>query len=134
MSQNQTKNLTNLHELVDREDPKCLYCGKQCEVSLEGTRLSGSNLIEDHDILLCRSLNCRERFRIDSIQHPDGETEFVGFHFTCKGYLINYKYDEKEFEIADRSRKRICVCPPFEVDFSDKNKLYEKIKTYIVFS
>jgi len=123
-----------LHELIDRDDPKCLYCGRQCEVSFEGMRIKGTALIEDHDILTCRSLNCRAVFRIDSIQKPDGETEFIGFHFTCVDYFIYYKYSSGKFEINDRKRVLITACPAFEVDFSDKNKLLEKLRTYLIFS
>lgn len=124
---------TKMHELIDRFDPVCLYCGTRCVITLSGTRLS-TGQIEDHDILQCQK--CRETFRVDSIQSPEGETTYTGFQFTCKRLRINYKYQDEKFSISDLNdrNKEAVVIPVFEVDFSDKNKLHEKIKTYILFS
>jgi hypothetical protein len=122
-----------MHELIDRFDPVCLYCGTRCITTLEGTRLQTGE-IEDHDILQCQK--CREIFRVESIQNPEGETRYTGFQFTCNKLRIIYKYDEEKFRISDLNdrNKEPIVIPTFEVDFSDKKKLHEKLKTYILFS
>lgn len=122
-----------MHELIDRFDPICLYCGTKCVITLEGIRIKTGE-IEDHDVLQCQK--CREVFRVESVQNPEGETRYTGFQFTCSRLRVIYKYDEGKFRISDLNdrNKEPVVIPTFEVDFSDKKKLHEKLKTYILFS
>lgn len=121
-----------MHELIDRFEPVCLYCGTRCITTLEGVRRGGQ--IEDHDILQCQ--RCRESFRIDSMQSPEGETTYLGFQFTCKRLHVLCKYEDENFKITDLNDrdKEPVIIPIFEIDFSDKNKLHEKLKTYVIFS
>lgn len=123
---------TKMHELIDREDPVCLYCGAQCEVFLSATQLPHSSLMEDQESLTC--ISCKEEFMISSLQNPEGDTNYTGFTFTCQDYLVFVNYLEDYFEIKDKNGKYIIALPSFNVDFSDKNKLREKLKTYIIFS
>jgi hypothetical protein len=118
------------HNLIDREDPICLYCGKRCVIDYHGTRVQ--NTVEDCDILTCQG--CQETFRVNSVRDPAGETTYTEFNFTCKDYTVIYKYADDKFVIRDKDRKDIATIPTFEVDFSDKKRLHEKLKTYIIFS
>jgi hypothetical protein len=123
-----------MHELIDKEQPKCLYCDSDCEVEHEGEWVPPAfNCTYDRDIIICSS--CKEKFEIHESQAADGDTKQVGFGFTCKIYFVFFNYPENYFDLyQNQDRKYITTIPPFEVDFSDINKLYNKIKTYILFS
>jgi hypothetical protein len=89
-------------------------------------------VIIEHESLHCTS--CKETFVINWIQSPEGETNYVGFDFTCVNRIISIKYAEDHFELKNWGGKCMVVVPPFEVDFSDKKKLQEKLQTYVIFS
>lgn len=122
-----------MHELIDRDEPKCLYCNSDVDVNLRSAWLPNTFLKADNEILSCRK--CKEIFAIHSLQGEDGNTEYTGFTFTCKEYSVFFNYIESYFDISSaKDKKHIMAIPSFIVDFSDKNKLYEKLKTYLVFS
>lgn len=135
-----------LHELIDRESPKCLYCNTECNIGKDGEFIMRGSESYDVDLLTCRS--CNEVFEIHSMQHADGTTEYNAFLFSCKELCIFCSYITNEFYIGNHrdmpyagyydlilQAKRWKTClPSFEVDFSNKDKLYEKIKTYLLFS
>lgn len=123
------------HNLIDRDYPVCLYCGEQCNIALEGNQvpLASSTATYDIETLTCQS--CGEHFSIDQIQDVQGETTYVGFSFTCHQYEIVFLYKDEVFTLYTTSGgKFVANLPIFEVDFSDKNKLHDKLRTYIVFS
>ena len=134
------------HELIDPDDPRCLYCGRSCDIELKGEWISHSQNRYDVEVLSCRK--CKEKFEIHSVQTIDGETALNTFVFTCKELCVVHVYAGKTFEIgghgllydtlnnqlvtnADEPTTKV---PAFEVDFSDKNKLSEKLRTYLLFS
>lgn len=133
-----------MHELIDQEDPKCLYCGGQCSISLEGYK-APLGCSDDREILTCNL--CGEVFTIFSMQSSEGETSYYAFSFSCKDITVIYSYNDKKFglfchkktepmidedgSIEDTSPTKVSV---FKVDFSDKNKLYNKLKIYALFS
>jgi hypothetical protein len=121
-----------MHELIDREDPHCLYCNGQCNIALQGKLIPHSSLTYDIEILTCQE--CKERFCIDTIQNEKGETTYMSFSFTCKKYNIIFLYADETFDLYTRKGKHITALPIFEVDFSDKKKLYNKLKIYTLFS
>lgn len=121
-----------MHELIDREDPHCLYCNGKCDIALEGKLLPASSTTYDTETLTCQE--CNERFCIDNIQNEKGETTYIAFSFTCKKYNVVFLYTDKAFDLYTRKGKHITTLPVFEVDFSDKNKLYDKLKIYVLFS
>lgn len=121
-----------MHELIDREDPHCLYCNGKCDIALEGKLIPASSTTYDTETLTCQE--CGERFCIDFIQNSSGETSYMAFTFTCKKYNVVYLYAEACFDIYTRKDKHITTLPVFEVDFSDKKKLFDKLRTYIIFS
>lgn len=120
------------HELIDRDEPKCLYCNSDFDLNLKSEWIPNTALKADKEILTCRK--CKEVFEIHSLQGGDGNTEYVGFTFSCKKFRVFFNYIESYFDISDENGKHIIAIPSFQVNFSDKNKLYEKLKTYLVFS
>jgi len=141
----------NLHELIDREDPKCLYCNSDVDLHQDGQSIStwapATNTYEVQ-ILTCRS--CQETFEIHWYDH-DGNVTYHAFVFTCQELLVFNAYqshiDSSRFIISHKNglyeswkddpskhpRYRDMI-PPFSVDFSNKKSLYKKLKTYLVFS
>ena len=130
-----------LHELIDREDPRCLYCKSECDIQLTGNYiLPGSSSQYNVDMLTCRK--CKERFDIHWI---DEATNVVSFAFSCKkmavfhayghGFIIGIK-KELLWSYEDRADTKDTdkYLPPFDIDFSDKKKLHNKLKTYLLFS
>ena len=121
-----------LHELIDRDEPKCLYCNSDVDLNLNSEWIPQTSLKVDKETLTCRK--CKESFIIHSIQDHYGYTDYIGFTFTCKTYKVFFNYAESYFDISDKNGKYIIALPSFSPDFSDKEKLHEKIKTYITFS
>lgn len=133
-----------MHELIDKEDPRCLYCGSECDFKVYGIDLAAVQplpvISSDAEMLDCRS--CKERFIIHSDQTPTGETVYQRFFFSCKDLMVAHHYDKDMFAIfrITKSKKKSLPdnsaiwVPSFEVDFSDKKKLHKKLETYVVFS
>lgn len=120
------------HELINQNEPRCLYCFSEIDYSMSSQWLPGSNLRSDTETLTCRK--CKESFWIHSLQGDDAETVINGFTFSCKDFWVFFNYIEDYFDVKDKHRKFLFAIPSFEVDFSDKDKLYEKLKTYLLFS
>lgn len=133
-----------MHELIDKDIPRCLYCNAEFDTnamsikSSSGSSMShlmpGKHFMMRYDTETLYCVDCRETFEIHSHQSDEGETTYSGFTFSCKGYSIFYNYIESYFDISDNKGKHIVAIPSFSVDFSDKEKLHEKLKTYITFS
>lgn len=121
-----------LHELIDRDDPKCLYCHSGIVYELKSEWLPNTSLKADVEIITCQK--CKEVFKIHSLQGGDGATEYTGMTFSCRDYRVFFNYIESYLSIFDDKGKYIVSIPSFIVDFSDKDKLYEKLKTYLIFS
>jgi len=133
---NWNSKLTMMHELIDREDPRCLYCHSECDFNLSD--FGGSMAVVSRtqaEILDCRS--CKERFIIHS-RDDNGETKYTAFFFTCKKFLVAVHYHTNEFSIHMMKAKMIgevpVQVPAFSVNFSDKKALHKKLKTYVTFS
>jgi hypothetical protein len=138
-----------MHELIDREYPVCLYCGSQCDTKFSGELLPRSNYQYNVDILTCQA--CGEVFEIHAKQSAEGETQYLAFSFTCKDYYVYCGYNDKSLYIGKNPESLFdeagnfpdfiiglsvaaVILPKFQVNFSNKNKLFEKLKTYIIFS
>jgi hypothetical protein len=129
------------HNLIDREDPICLYCKGRCNIALGGDVLSSRTI--DIETLTCQE--CGEVFTISSTQSLDGETTYTEFSFSCKKMNVHHEYASEKFSIFDHSKpvmdengiaKDIAgiQIPAFEADFSDKDRLHDKLRIYILFS
>lgn len=126
-----------LHELINREEPKCLYCKSSCDYSLDGFGVGLAS--HDVDILTCQK--CKEIFEVHTTTQPSGESEVDGMSFTCKDIVVVCSYEYgfaiggKEYLYPNWSANNTYqYLEPFPVDFSNKKKLYKKLKTYLVFS
>jgi hypothetical protein len=131
-----------MHELIDREDPRCLYCNSRCDIEQDGGFVAGMiSLMQEVQILKC--FNCKEKFEVHWIDDA-GTVTYLEFVFSCKDIVVVNRYAENNFYIVDKKHlynsKRPSglpvtnPIPQFTVDFSDKKKLYEKLRTYRVFS
>jgi hypothetical protein len=127
-----------LHELIDMEDPKCLYCKSLCDIHIDGF---GSMIATSYevDLLVCRA--CSEMFEI----HTKDHVKVYAFVFTCNEIVVFNSYSYNGFAIGGinylwkqtpktRVLTRNEFIPTFDIDFSDKIKLYNKLKTYQIFS
>lgn len=134
-----------LHELIDKDVPCCLYCNAEFDsnaISISSNssyltykmKLGIINNVVRSDIETLYCVDCKETFEIYSHQSDDGETHYTGFNFTCKKLSIKCKYIESIFDISDLKGERHVTIPSFNPDFSDKDKLHEKLKTYLIFS
>lgn len=97
-----------------------------------------SSIREDKESLACRK--CKEVFHILSVQDDTGFTSYDGFLFSCNGIYVSNFYRSNVFFLGDndqifsgQSDPNPIKIPSFPINFSDKNKLYEKLKTYIIF-
>lgn len=124
-----------LHELIDREDPKCLYCNSDLSLRMDGT--SAGSLTYDVETLSCSK--CLEKFQIFSTA-LHSNTEYTSFLFSCIDICVSDEYSSNELYIGDLrlmwpsvTSKYISV-PKFRIDFSDKKHLYLKLKKYFVIS
>lgn len=120
-----------MHELIDPDEPKCLYCKSDLDTGLSSEYLMSTGIRSDVETLTCKK--CRETFQIYSTQGLDGTTVIAGFAFSCKKLRVFLSYLKSDFYISKRGND-ITTIPSFTVDFSDKKKLHEKLKTYIIFS
>jgi len=131
-----------LHELIDRDVPRCLYCDVDFDMNAMSIRSSSGYVAyklgqaniarSDTETLYC--VDCKEKFEIHSSQSDEGETTYSGFTFTCKGFEVFVDYIKSTIDISDLKGEYHTALPVFNPDFSDRDKLYEKLKTYIVFS
>ncbi len=128
-----------MHELIDRDEPRCLYCKSVCSIKLDGTAITPNNTIVRHvEILTC--IKCKEVFEI----HWWDECDIDSFVFSCKNITILYVYEGQYagFHLGNKTnlwpsrhtQENSIAIPFFEVDFSDKKKLHKKLKTYLTFS
>jgi hypothetical protein len=132
-----------MHELIDQNEPKCLYCNADFDTNAMSIKSSsGSSMahlipvksfLTRYDIETLYCVDCKEKFQIHSNQNDEGETTYTGFTFTCNTFEVFFNYIESYFGIS-KNGKHIIAIPSFQADFSDKKKLLEKLKTYIVFS
>lgn len=131
-----------IHELIDQNVPCCPYCNAEFDTNAMSIRSSSSYINHklgqaniarsDAETLYC--VNCKEKFEILSSQTDDGITTYSGFIFTCKGFEVFANYTQCVFDISDLKGTHTSTIPSFDPDFSDRDKLHEKLKTYLIFS
>jgi hypothetical protein len=129
-----------LHELIDKDEPKCLYCNSDFDYDIKSEWRVNSQSKDDREILTCRK--CKEVFHIHSEQSDDGVTFYLGFLFSCNGIFVYSHYNTETFFLGKDAKVYATVAlyhnptriPSFIPDFSDKKKLHEKLKTYLIFS
>lgn len=127
---------------MDKNVPCCFYCGVEFDlnaISLSSSsgyiayKLGQMNIARtDRETLFC--VDCKERFEILSHQQNDGETVYTGFVFTCNGLEVYCHYEDSTFEITNLKGEHKTTIPEFEPDFTNRDKLHEKLRTYLLFS
>jgi hypothetical protein len=117
-----------LHNLINMDDPVCLYCQAYCDVFQDA---------KGYPPLVTNAYTCqkcKEKFEMFVV---DGSNvKYIGFSFTCNHYKVWQSYINNKLGLANISFDAIDYIwvPYFEVDFSKKEELYKKIKTYILFA
>jgi hypothetical protein len=124
------------HELINKDNPKCLFCNSEIDLEIKSERLANSKYIEYFETLTC--CKCKESFHIVFVQDDiTQKTHYTTFVFSCNKIWITYHYNIDIFflwKTPTASPKDIIKIPSFPIDFSDKKKLFDKLKTYILFS
>ena len=116
-----------LHNLIDIDNPICLYCKSYCDIFQNAT---------EYPPLVSNTYTCQKCKEKFIIYFVDGsEIKFTGFQFTCNEYDVWLSYKEKKFAIKkkDTPADRMWV-PYFDFNFSEKDKLYQKLKVYVLFA
>ena len=132
------------HKLIDREKPECLFCKSDVNLHISSVGYPAYTV----DSLTCRNKKCKTIFEIHAYEDSDYEDNVVAFTFTCKDLCIrnNYATGAAVGTVLIGAHdllysKRGISAPYIELgidslsfDFSNKKKLYKKLKTYVVFS
>lgn len=123
-----TENIT-FHTVINEDNPYCFYCKSECYIKVSSTYSS----IDNFTSFNCKF--CNERFVIYNLHNYD---ELVSsFEFTCKDFSVHIYYITENFSLRKLNYKeKIWINDLHNVkfDFSDKEKLYNKLKTYLMFS
>lgn len=123
-----------LHSLINEDRPYCLYCNQKCNYHLD-TQQHISGTIETLKLFLCPS--CGESFH--TWHNTDDGTPNT-FIMTCYELTIYQSYEDPNSpnsELGIQGEKddgEIIWVPEFKIDFSDRDILYQKLKTYLLFS
>ena len=125
----------------------CLYCHWATDVlySSEYNQIISSNIDWlNKASIYCSS--CKEIFEVYYSQITDfgnaiNESSVLAFFFSCGGKSIFYRCAEDHFLIMDNIPldwntiiHSAIKIPKFTIDFSNKEKLHNKILTYLTFS
>jgi hypothetical protein len=117
-----------LHTLFNVDDPICLYCQASCDVF--ETSIGHPALVIDE--YTCQQ--CQEKYEINHI-----DDKYFGFGFSCKDLRVFHNYDHNQFGLLKKEsdlkvRDNYIWIPYFDVNFSNKEDLYHKLKVYITFA
>lgn len=117
----------------DFEEPKCLYCNNK--LIIYNTSRYNSSL--DNYKCMSNDLNskdldyfCLEEFEF---YHRDDVLEHI--YFTCNNLAVTIYADSNIYYLCYKDAETSTIkVPKFKIDFSDKQKLAEKLNSYIIFS
>lgn len=118
---------------ITLDDPNCLYCNELCTVNVQSEWHVSTQSFTDIIVFSCAS--CGEKFKIYD--------EYVrSFLFTCKDLMVHIFYETENFNIGMINSKLIQSdsaawinnLDNVNFDFSDKEKMYKKLKNYLIFS
>ena len=108
---------------IDLDSPICWYCNLYLQHAYGGGNISIYN-----DIYNCKC--CNENYRIYYFNDQIKRTIF-----TCIDLLINLDVEKNQYGIKyNDDNDKYTWIPPFNIDFSDKQLLNNKFKTYLIFS
>lgn len=118
-----SKTITDL--LPDKKIP-CFYCnGSMSSQAVESSWAKGIRKV----LITWGCHECKECFTFSGIEDETPDS----LQFQCKEIrvFIYYKADSIALQV---DFKQPIYLPYFEIDFSDKEKLYNKLRTYLLFS
>lgn len=129
-----TRTEVNLENISDVLSYRCPYCYGDFMMDATGEHAYGASATRLVDTYTC--IECSEMFEI----HQEDQ-ENVSFLFSCNGVYVRYLNsqflvatdDELRYRKKGMSASHV-VIPSFPIDFSDKEKLHQKLKTYLLFS
>jgi hypothetical protein len=101
--------------------PLCLFCQNYLEIN----NTSSNNL--SFDRFICT--NCNEIFCFGYYNDT-----LTNMSFTCLNIEVTIYSSKPHYTISSARIVDNIHIPAFNIDFSDKNKLFEKLHTYIIFS
>lgn len=127
----------DLRKLLNEDQLNCLYCNHICEVKSSSYASSQGQRRTHFATFTCTE--CKELFSIviDTSSHTDFLNDSKTTHlfmcqtFSCKSIVVTIM--NNKFLIKNISPIEIEV-PQFEVNFKNKEELYNKLKTYLLFS
>lgn len=127
----------DLRDLLNEDQLNCLYCNYRCEVKASSYATSAGNY-HDH-VAMFNCNNCHEEFSIivttssytNILDGSKTEHLLLQQFFSCKTIIVSIKNDK--FFISNKISKEIEI-PPFKIDFKNKEELYNKLRTYLLFS
>lgn len=125
-------------KLFDEEQPACIYCKTLCGIS-------SRTVANDGKIWTTNTYSCIECKETVNTYVVDGlQTLFdplrkmpvcYDFRLSCNELVLWYGDNPENFLVGNRVMSvHWAKIPTFVTDFSDKNKLYRKLKTYLLFS
>ncbi len=112
-----------ISKLEDAIFPKCLYCGEKCEISS-----SGDVQIE---FIKYNCISCLERVAIVIFINSNKKDILI----SCNDLDIRYIDSSNVINISKQTEITNGIdVPYFELDLTNKEQLYRKIKVYLTFS
>lgn len=106
----------------DFDIPSCLFCKKYLGIS--NTSHKNTSL----DSYECSF--CNEKFLF---LYTDDKLTYI--YFSCFDLEITIFPSRQGYFLSSKSKDNFSIkIPEFTIDFSDKQKLFEKLNTYIIFS
>jgi len=113
---------------INQQEPFCLYCGQTLGIN-EESHFTLTGAIEVVFNYKCE--DCVEGLRITTI-----DDEYNNCIFTCKGICVLEDFRESQYGLTLllKTGDEPVWIPEFKIDFSDREALYQKLKTYLTFS
>lgn len=119
---------------VDIENPICLYCKSPCTQEIQD--LTGGKYINHRHTCSI----CSEYYTLffETNHSDDVDRYYYNFNFSCSEFLVSMSNNPDAISIRNRNTSSLrpgwVRVPLFHISFSNKDKLYEKLKTYLIFS
>lgn len=123
---------------LDREHPACLFCQSTCCIN-------SRTMANQADLFTTETYSCaecKETFYVYSqdafgalFDHSKKMPICYDVRFSCNELSFWYSDDPDHFLLGNNKKSvHWMKIPPFMVDFSDKDRLYRKLKIYLLFS
>lgn len=121
-------NLSQTKSIINSDHPACLYCNKEIQAVETSMKWSGSFQKREMK-LYCDS--CDEFFTFYGREDEDADY----LKFTCKSITVHV-YFNTNLMLLDKNDDFVNATEiiKFEINFFDKEKLYNKLSTYLLFS